>query len=77
MTFDNLNVTQPMLGYLNEEVFNLINGRFLPGEDIAGRVIDNIECLFELLTSNQHDGLVLSEHAHESGNLRFPKIKIR
>ena len=66
-----------VLGYLDGEVFNLINGRFLPGEDIAGRVVDNIECLFELLTSHHHDGLVLSEQAGESGNLRFPKMEIR
>ena len=65
-----------VLGYLDGEVFNLINGRFLPGENIAGRVIDNIECLFELLTSNHHNGLILSEHAHEPGNLKFPKMEI-
>jgi len=63
-------------GYLDGEVFNLINGHFLPGEDIAGRVIDNIECLFELLTSHHHNGLVLSEQADEPGNLRFPKMEI-
>lgn len=66
-----------VLGYLDGEVFNLINGRFLPGEDIAGRVIDNIECLFELFTSHHHDGLVLSEQAEEPGGLKFPKMEIR
>lgn len=65
-----------ILGYLDGEVFNLINGRFLPGEDIAGRVIENVECLFQLLTSNHHDGLILSEHAHDLGKLKFPKMEI-
>lgn len=65
-----------ILGYLDGEVFNLINGRFLPGEDIAGRVIDNIERLFELLTANHHDGLVLSEYAIEPGSFRFPEMEI-
>ncbi len=65
-----------ILGYLDGEVFNLINGRFLPGEDIAGRVIDNIERLFELLTAHHHDGLVLSECANEPGSYRFPKMEI-
>lgn len=31
-----------LLGYLDGEVFNLINGRFLPGEDVAGRVVENL-----------------------------------
>jgi hypothetical protein len=65
-----------VLGYLDGEVFNLINGRFLPGKDIAGRIIDNIECLFGLLTSHYHDGLVLSEQAEEPGKLRFPRMEI-
>jgi AcrR family transcriptional regulator len=65
-----------VLGYLDGEVFNLINGRFLPGEDIAGRVIDNIESLFELLTAHRHDGLVLSEQTCEPVKLKFPKMEI-
>jgi hypothetical protein len=65
-----------VLGYLDGEVFNLINGRFLPGKDIAGRIIDNIECLFGLLTSHYHDGHVLSEQAEEPRKLRFPRMEI-
>jgi AcrR family transcriptional regulator len=57
-----------MLGYLDGEVFNLINGRVLPGEDIAGRVVNNLERLFSLLTATRHDGIVLSE--------RLPKEKV-
>ena len=72
-----VNLVDIMLGYLDGEVFNLINGRVLPGEDIAGRVVDNLEHLFALLTSSQHDGLVLSEQTAEAVIRQIPKMKIR
>ena len=65
-----------MLGYLDGEVFNLINGRVLPGEDIAGRVINNLERLFGLLTAKQHDGIVLPEHLPKAKVTSFPKLKV-
>jgi hypothetical protein len=40
---------------------NLIYGRVLPGENAAGRVINNVERLFTLLSAKRHDGIVLSE----------------
>ena len=66
-----------LLGYLDGEVFNLINGRYLPGEDVAGRVVDNLEVLFGFLTSKHHDGLILAEEANKPGVLRFPKLEIQ
>lgn len=65
-----------ILGYLDGEIFNLINGRVLPGEDIAGRVINNLERLFALLTAKQHDGIVLSEQGTKAETLNLPKLKI-
>jgi AcrR family transcriptional regulator len=65
-----------MLGYLDGEIFNLINGRVLPGEDIAGRVVNNLERLFALLTAKKHDGIVISEQGRKAGTLNLPKLKI-
>jgi AcrR family transcriptional regulator len=65
-----------MLGYLDGEIFNLINGRVLPGEDIAGRVINNLERLFAILTAKKHDGIVLSEQGKKAGTLNLPELKI-
>lgn len=65
-----------MLGYLDGEVFNLINGRVLPGEDIAGRVINNLERLFSLLTATKHDGIVLSEHLPKGKVTDFPRLNV-
>jgi hypothetical protein len=65
------------LGYLDGEVFNLINGRVLPGEDVAGRVIDNLERVFTLLTANNHDGLELSDEGPEAGWIPFPALQVR
>ena len=66
-----------LLGYLDGEVFNLINGRYLPGENVASRVVDNLEVLFTLLTSKNHDGLVLAEESIEPGALIFPKLDVQ
>lgn len=65
------------LGYLDGEVFNLINGRVLPGEDIAGRVIDNLERVFTLLTAQDHDGLTLSVEEPEAGGIQYPILEAR
>jgi hypothetical protein len=64
------------LGYLDGEVFNLINGRVLPGEDVAGRIVDNAERLFALLTARYHDGIFLSELAAAPGRIRFPELHV-
>jgi AcrR family transcriptional regulator len=64
------------LGYLDGEVFNLINGRVLPGEDIAGRVIDNLERVFTLLTARTHDGLTLSAERPDDGEFLFPTLEM-
>jgi AcrR family transcriptional regulator len=65
------------LGYLEGEVFDLINGRVLPGEDIAGRVTDNLERVFTLLTAKSHDGLALSVEAPEAGGIPYPILEMR
>ena len=65
------------LAYMDGEVFNLINGRVLPGEDIAGRVIDNLERIFTLLTANNHDGLALSAETPEAVEIQFPILEVR
>lgn len=36
--------------YIDGETFNLINQRVVPGEDVAGRIVDNAIRLFHLLT---------------------------
>ena len=36
--------------YIDGETFNLINKRVVPGEDVAGRIVDNSLHLFEVLT---------------------------
>ena len=66
-----------MLGYLDGEVSNLINGRVLSGEDVAGRVVDNLEHLFALLTAKDHDGIVLAEKAATPGVLQFPDLPLQ
>lgn len=64
------------LGYLDGEVFNLINGRVLPGDDVAGRVVENIERLFTFLTATSSDGIVLAKQSAEPGALRFPRLEV-
>lgn len=64
------------LAYVDGEVFNLINGRVLPGEDVAGRVVDNLERLFILLTAKKHDGILLDQEAGLPGNLEYPKLAL-
>jgi AcrR family transcriptional regulator len=64
------------LAYLDGEVFNLINGRVLPGEDIAGRVVDNLEWLFGLLTATHHDGLELADNSAEPKRFSYPKLEV-
>jgi AcrR family transcriptional regulator len=50
-----------LLTYLDGETLNLINGRFLPGEDIVARVVDNAERLFTLLSATGSDGIDLAQ----------------
>ena len=66
-----------MLGYLDGEIFNLINGRVLPGEDIANRVVKNLECLFTLLTAKNNDGIVLSEQPSKIKISNLPKLSVK
>ncbi len=73
---DLVDLVDIMLGYLDGEIFNLINGRVLPGEDIAGRVINNLERLFALLTAKKHDGIALSELGTRAGTMNLPKLEI-
>ena len=49
-----LDLRDIQLGYLDGEVSNLLNGRVLPSEDPAERVLRNLEKLFVLLVG-QHD----------------------
>ena len=37
--------------YIDGEIFNLINARVVPGEDVAGRTVGNSLHLFEVLTT--------------------------
>ena len=39
-------------GYIDGETFNVINGRVVPGEDIAGRIVANALRLYELFAAN-------------------------
>ena len=75
-TADAENVVDIMLGYLDGETFNLINGRVLPGEDVAGRVLDNLERLFTLLTARSNDGVSLAVACSVPGQLRFPTLEV-
>ena len=74
---DLVNMVDIMLGYLDGEVFNLINGRVLPGEDIAGRVVKNLERLFTLLTAKTNDGIILSKQQSKTNIPEFPKFEVK
>jgi AcrR family transcriptional regulator len=65
-----------LLAYLDGEVFNLINGRVLPEEDIVGRVLDNAERLFTLLSASTCDGIELGRDASSPGQLRYPRWEV-
>jgi AcrR family transcriptional regulator len=65
-----------LLAYLDGEVLILINGRVLPEEDIAGRVLDNLERMFTLLSAETCDGIVLKTAHAESGAIRFPTLDL-
>ncbi len=41
-----------VLAYIDGETLNLINGRAIPSEDLAGRIVANALRLFELLVSD-------------------------
>jgi AcrR family transcriptional regulator len=65
-----------VLAYIDGETFNLINGRVLPGDDIVGRVVDNAERLFTLLTSRTSDGIDLDRDHDRSGEFTFPRLEV-
>jgi AcrR family transcriptional regulator len=65
-----------LLAYLDGEVLNLINGRVLPGEDIASRVLDNLERMFTLLSAKNSDGIVLETTHTEPGAMSFPNLEL-
>lgn len=65
-----------ILAYLDGEIFNTINGRYLPSEDIPGRVVGNVHDLFTLLTAKTNDGIILKKTASVAGNGPFPKLDI-
>ncbi len=66
-----------ILGYMDGELFNIINGRVLPNEEAKGRVLGNINDLFTLLTSRTNDGIVLEREAVRSGEFTFPTLEIQ
>lgn len=68
------NLANVLLAYLDGEVFNLINGRVLPDEDVAGRVIQNAETLFTLLSANENDGIDLAKHTNRT--YTFPTMEV-
>ncbi len=65
-----------ILSYMDGEIFNLINGRYLPDDQIQGRIVGNIHNLFTLLTSKTNDGIVLKKTATKAGETAFPKLKL-
>ncbi len=65
-----------ILAYMDGEIFNLINGRYLPDEQIRGRIVGNIHKLFTLLTSKTSDGIVLKKTATRAGEIGFPALKL-
>jgi AcrR family transcriptional regulator len=65
-----------ILAYMDGEIFNLINGRYLPDEQIRGRIVGNIHNLFTLLTSKTNDGIVLKKTATRGGQIPFPTLNV-
>jgi AcrR family transcriptional regulator len=65
-----------LLGYMDGELFNIINGRVLPNEEAKERVLTNLAMLFTLLTSKEHDGIVLERDAAKAGDLSFPTLEV-
>ncbi len=47
-----------LMAYLDGEILNSINNRYLPGEDLLERANPNAKQLIKLLTSKTNDGLV-------------------
>lgn len=64
-----------VLAYLDGEVLNQINGRVLPDEDVVGRVIDNAERLFTLLSARTSDGIDLSRDARRPNAHNYPRLE--
>ncbi len=65
-----------LLGYMDGELFNIINGRVLPNEEARDRVLGNLDTLFVLLTSRTHDGIVLERDAAGPAELAFPTMRV-
>ena len=65
-----------LLGYMDGELFNIINGRVLPNEEAEERVLGNLATLFTLLTSRTNDGIVLERDAVEGGGLAYPTLEV-
>jgi len=55
-----LEIANILISYLDGEALALINGRTLPGEDIAGRAVGNAMRIVQLMTARNHDGADLS-----------------
>ncbi len=70
------NAADIILAYMDGEIFNLINGRYLPEENISSRILKNVEMIFTLLTSKTSDGIVLKRNASKPGILSFPVLDI-
>ena len=47
----------------------------LPEDDIVGRILDNAERLFTLLTSRTSDGIDLARDRDVAGTLTFPILE--
>ncbi len=65
-----------LLAYVDGEIFNLINGRILPDDNLLGRVLNNAEQLFTLLTAKTSDGVVLQRKATRDTKLNYPKLEV-
>jgi AcrR family transcriptional regulator len=63
-----------ILAYVDGETFNLINGRVLPGEDVAGRVVDNALHLFALFTRDA--GIELEREGAGQDRPVFPRLSL-
>lgn len=68
-------ITDILMTYADGEVLNFINERFLPGENIKGRIMDNLNLMFNCMTAKENDGIVLSKNT-TCKKYDFPILKI-
>ena len=65
-----------LLAYLDGETLSMINGRYLPGDNISERIVGNAVRLYTLLTSRQCDGVVLPKGRSNKEGIKYPVLVI-